>query len=68
MQNKHLYIEPRPVGDYAVRREHSQRASATAPTQAQAIKIARQMNPGVSPDVSRVRQTTKGHPDQWRKG
>ncbi len=62
-----IYIEKRPEGDYAVRQEHSKRASATAPTQAKAIAKAQKMFPDVRPDVERVRHTNKGKPDQWRK-
>ena len=62
-----VYIERRPEGDYAVRQEHSKRASATAPTQAKAIAKAEKMFPDVRPDVERVRHTNKGKPDQWRK-
>ena len=67
MADEHLYIERRPEGDYAVRRPKSERASATAPTQAEAIEIARKLNPGVAPDVERVRNTDKGSRDKWRK-
>jgi hypothetical protein len=67
MSNKHLYVEQRPQGDYAVREEHSKRASAVEPTQAKAIDRARELNPGHSPDVERVRHTSRGKPDQWRK-
>jgi hypothetical protein len=62
-----VYIEKRQQGDFAVRKEHSRRASAIAPTQAKAIAKAEKMFPGVKPDVSRVRHTNKGKPDQWRK-
>jgi hypothetical protein len=62
-----VYIERRPEGDYAVRQEHAKRASATAPTQAEAIAKAEKMFPEVKPDVERVRHTNKGKPDQWRK-
>lgn len=62
-----LYVEQRPEGDYAVRRANSERASAVAPTQKKAIEIAREMNPGVSPDVERVRNTDVGGRDKWRK-
>ena len=61
-----IYIERRPEGDYAVRQEHSKRASAIAPTQAKAIAKAEKMFPGVKPDVARVRYTNKGKPDQFR--
>lgn len=62
-----LYVERRAQGDYAVRRANSERASAVAPTQAQAISRARELNPGHSPSVERVRYTSAGKPDQWRK-
>ena len=65
--SKRLYIERRDEGDYAVRKEDSDRASAIAPTQKEAIEIAREMNPGHSPDVERVRDTKIGGRDQWRR-
>lgn len=67
MAKKQLYVERRPEGDYAVRRPNSERASAVAPTQAEAIQRARELSPGTAPDVERVRQTSAGKPDQWRK-
>ncbi len=67
MAKGNVYIEQTDEGDYAVRREGSERASAVAPTQKEAIEIARELNPGVAPDVERVRYTNKGKPDQWRK-
>lgn len=62
-----LYIEQREQGDYAVRRGSSERASAVLPTQAEAIDRAREINPGVAPLIERVRNTSVGHRDQWRK-
>ena len=67
MADKRIYVERRPEGDYAVRRPGSDRASAVEPTQAQAIERARELNPGVTPHVERVRHTSAGKPDQWRK-
>ena len=67
MSGKQLYVERRSEGDYAVRRANSERASAVEPTQAKAIARARELNPGHSPDVERVRHTTGGSPDKWRK-
>ena len=64
---KKVYVEQRPEGDYAVRRANSERASATAPTQKEAIERARELNPGVSPHVERVRDTKTGGRDKWRK-
>jgi Uncharacterized protein conserved in bacteria (DUF2188) len=67
MNKKNVYVEQRPQGDFAVRKAGSARASAIAPTQAKAIERAREISPGVAPDVERVRHTNRGKPDQWRK-
>jgi hypothetical protein len=67
MSNNNLFIERRDRGDYAVRRPNSERASAVLPTQADAIARARQLNPDAAIHVERVRHTTQGGPDQWRK-
>ena len=65
--NKRLFVEQRPEGDYAIRKANSERASAVLPTQAEAIERAKELNPGASPVVERVRKTEGGKPDQWRK-
>ena len=62
-----LFIEQREQGDYAIRRTNSERASAVLPTQAEAIERAREMNPEKPPLVERVRNTSGGHRDKWRK-
>jgi Uncharacterized protein conserved in bacteria (DUF2188) len=67
MSDKRTYVEQRSQGDYAVRRANSERASAVLPTQAKAIERARELSPGVAPHVERVRHTTGGSPDKWRK-
>lgn len=67
MANKRLFVEQRPQGDYAVRRPDSERASAVSPTQAEAIERARELNPGVPPLVERVRDTSAGGRDKWRR-
>ena len=67
MHRKNMYVERRPEGDFAVRRAGAERASALAPTQAKAIQRAREISPGVAPDVERVRHTNRGKSDQWRK-
>lgn len=67
MAKNNIYIERTDDGRYAVRRPDSERASAVLPTQAEAINRARELSPGVAPDVERVRQTSQGKPDQWRK-
>jgi Uncharacterized protein conserved in bacteria (DUF2188) len=67
MAKDRLFVERRvPQGDYAVRKPDSERASAVAPTQAEAIERARELNPGKSPLVERVRYTDRGKPDKWR--
>lgn len=58
MSNKgNIFVERRPEGDYAVRKPNAERASDVLPTQGQAIERARELNPGHSPDVERVRHT-----------
>jgi uncharacterized protein YdaT len=65
--NKKIYVERREQGDFAIRKAGSNRASAIAPTQKEAIKKARELVPGVSPHVERVRDTKIGDRDKWRK-
>ncbi len=65
--SKQLFVEKRPEGDFAVRKANSERASDVLPTQAEAIARAKELNPGASPLVERVRNTEGGKPDQWRK-
>jgi hypothetical protein len=67
MKDNRLYVERRPEGDYAVRRANSERASDVLPTQHEAIDRARALSPGSRPHVERVRNTSQGSPDQWRK-
>ena len=62
-----IFVERRSEGDYAVRKPGSERASGVAPTQAEAIELARKINPGGPVLVERVRNTTEGKPDKWRK-
>ena len=62
-----LFVERGSEGGYAVRRRDSERASDVLPTQAEAIERARELNPGAPPLVERVRYTTGGKPDKWRK-
>lgn len=62
-----FFIEKRPEGDYAIRKPKSERASAVAPTQADAIARAKQLNPDATIRVERVRKTSSGSPDKWRK-
>jgi hypothetical protein len=62
-----FFVERRPQGDYAVRKPDSERASDVLPTQAEAIERARELGHGNAPLVERVRHTTTGNPDKWRK-
>jgi len=67
MADDQLFVERRPQGDYAVRRPDADRASAVLPTQAEAIRRARELNADKAPLVERQRYTTGGRPDHWRK-
>jgi hypothetical protein len=67
MSDDNLFIEQRDQGDYAVRKPGSERASAVEPTQKEAIERARELNPEAAIHVERVRNTTGGSPDKWRK-
>jgi hypothetical protein len=67
MSDKKVFVERRPEGDYAVRKANSERASDILPTQEEAIVRARELSPGSSPLVERVRNTPGGKPDKWRK-
>jgi len=62
-----IFVERRKQGDYAVRQADSERASAVCPTQADAIDRAREIAPDASLLVERVRDTTRGGRDKWRK-
>jgi hypothetical protein len=67
MTKDKLFIEQRPQGDYAIRRGGSERASAVESTQAEAIARARELNNGGTILVERVRNTSIGGRDKWRK-
>lgn len=62
-----VFIERRAEGDYAIRKGGAQRASAVEPTKAEAMERARRMSPDAPPHVERVRDTSKGARDKWRK-
>ena len=67
MAKETFFIERRDEGDYAVRRPNSERASGIGQTQQEAIEIARRVNPDATLHVERVRETSRGTPDKWRK-
>jgi hypothetical protein len=63
-----FFIERREdKGDYAIRRPGSDRASDVCDTQKEAIERAREIDPGATVEVERVRNTDKGSRDKWRK-
>lgn len=68
MGKGNIFIERRPDGNYAVEKLGAERASAILPTQAAAIARAKEIAPNTRPDVERVRHTSVGKPDHWRKG
>jgi hypothetical protein len=63
-----LYVERRKKEkDYAIRRPDSHKASGVEPTQAEAIERAREIEPDAAIHVERVRNTSRGSRDKWRK-
>jgi hypothetical protein len=62
-----VLVERTEGGEYAVKRLTADEVSAVLPTQAEAIKRARELNPNRQPLVERVRNTKSGSPDKWRK-
>jgi uncharacterized protein YdaT len=67
MANDRLFVERRDQGDYAIRKPGSDRASDVRPTQREAIERAKELNPKTPPLVERVRDTSRGGRDKWRK-
>jgi hypothetical protein len=67
MSKGNIYVERRSDQEYAVVKPGAERASAILPTQAAAIERAKEIAPNTRPDVERVRHTSVGKPDQWRK-
>ena len=64
---ENIFVEQRDARDYAVRRPNSERASDVLPTQRDAIERARELNPNGHVLVERVRDTSVGSRDKWRK-
>lgn len=60
------FIERRDDGKYKVLKPDADRASAVTETQKQAIERAKEMNPGATVHVERVRNVGPGR-DKWRK-
>ena len=61
-----FFIERRDDGAYRVLKPGAERASAVAPTQAEAISKAKELNPNAAIHIERVRNVGPG-PDKWRK-
>ena len=66
MSKQGIYVEQRPGGDFAVRKEGSSRASAVKPTQGEAISRAKELAPDGEIHVERVRKVGDGR-DKFRK-
>lgn len=67
MARKNVYIERRDDGRYEVKHPHERNPGVATRTQKQAIDAAKRLYPDVRPDVERVRNTTGGKRDKWRK-
>jgi hypothetical protein len=67
MARNEVFIERRKQGDYAIRKPGSERASAVLPTQAEAVDKAREMDPDAAIHVERIRDTSVGGRDKWRR-
>jgi hypothetical protein len=62
-----VFIERRPQGDYAVTRSGSEKAIKVFPTQKEAVERAREVSPNGTIFVERVRTSTRGTRDKWRR-
>jgi hypothetical protein len=60
-----FFVEQRPDGSYKVLKPGADRASAVAPTQAEAIAKAKALNPNATVHIERVRNVGPGR-DKWR--
>ena len=67
MADNNLYVERTNTGEFAVKKANASRASAVAPTQAEAIARAKKLDPEAGIHVERVRMTAGGGRDKWRK-
>jgi uncharacterized protein YdaT len=66
MNENQTYVVKRDDGTYGVKWGGADRVSAVTDTQAEAIRRAREIAPGVRPHVERVRDTDVGGRDKWR--
>lgn len=61
-----FFIERREDGSYRALKPGADRASAVAPTQAETISKAKELDPNATIHIERVRNVGPG-PDKWRK-
>lgn len=66
MSKDPLFVERRDDGKYAIKRPNAERSSAVCETQGKAIEQAGKMTDGPI-HVERVRNTSSGARDKWRK-
>jgi hypothetical protein len=62
-----FYVERRDDAKYTGRRGGASRASVVQSTQKEVIERVREIAPDAPVHVERVRHTTGGKPDKWRK-
>jgi uncharacterized protein YdaT len=62
-----FYVEPHKDGGYSVTKGGANRASDIKDTQKEAVQRAHQIDPNAPVHIARVRHTSKGDPDQYRK-
>jgi hypothetical protein len=62
-----VLVERTQRGGYAVRKLTSSGAAEVFPTQAEAIKTARALNPSRPPLIERVRKSDSSAPSKWRR-
>ena len=62
-----IFVERRAQGEYAVTRRGVEKAIKVFPTQREAIERARALNPNGTILIERVRDTSAGGRDRWRK-
>lgn len=67
MKNSHWYVERTEDSRFSAKKGGAKRASAVEETQADAIAHAKKIDPKAPIHVERVRDTTRGTPDKWRK-
>lgn len=66
MSKDKFYVEKRPDDRYSVSRPGAKRPSTVTDTQREGIDWAKEHG-DAKPHIERVRHTSKGNPDKWRK-